>query len=190
MIKPLPNFQKDIELVKKVRNGDQVAFRHLVERFQVQVNRTVIGMLGVCPEAEEVAQDVFIRFYKAIGQYQGEAQLGTYLTRIAINLSLNELKRRQRLQGRTRSLDQQAAKMIQLPDRSADPSRWETQEMIHVALQQLQPDFRTVVVLRLIEGYSVKDTASMLRLPMGTVASRLTRAQRKLKKLLHTLITS
>ncbi|NIR47450.1 sigma-70 family RNA polymerase sigma factor, partial [candidate division KSB1 bacterium] len=86
----------DRELIDNVRAGDSQAFEQLVKRYESQVAATVIGMLGSCQEADDVGQEVFIRFYKAIHQFREEARLGTYLTRIAINLSLNELKRRKR----------------------------------------------------------------------------------------------
>ena len=110
--------------------------------------------------------------------------MGTYLTRIAINLSLNELKRRQRSVKRFLSFSK-PSRDIDLPDRSESPDRLDKRDSISKALQALDPDFRTIAVLRLVEGYSVKETAEMLQLPMGTVASRLARAQRKLKEILQ-----
>ncbi|RMH54101.1 MAG: sigma-70 family RNA polymerase sigma factor, partial [Bacteroidetes bacterium] len=86
----------DETLVARARQGDEQAFRNLVERYESTVAATVIGMLGAGPEAEDVGQETFIRFYRALHQFRGEAAVGTYLTRIAINLSLNALKRRRR----------------------------------------------------------------------------------------------
>jgi RNA polymerase sigma-70 factor (ECF subfamily) len=176
----MPNAQ---ELVQRARGGDQSAFRQLVETNQALVRSTVRGMLGDTPEAEDVAQEVFIRFYQALGNYRGDAQLGTYLSRIAINLSLNELKRRQR---KTRWLS-----VIRKEDTgwyaegaSLNPAREELRDALHKALQRLEPEFRAVVVLRLVEGYSVKETAEILQLPLGTVASRLARGQKKLREIL------
>ena len=83
----------DLELVERARAGDDGAFRVLVERYESQVAGTVVGMLGRCPEADDVGQETFIRFYKGLAGYKATASVGTYITRIAINLSLNELKR-------------------------------------------------------------------------------------------------
>lgn len=173
----------DTELITAASEGDENAFRLLVERYQKQVSVTVIGMLGNVTEADDVAQSVFIRFYQSLDKFRGESGLGTYLTRIAINLSLNELKRRQRRFQRFFSF-QKSEKPIDLPDRNEAPERMDERDMIANALQQLEPDFRSIVVLRLVDGYSVKETAEMLNLPMGTVASRLARAQLKLKTIL------
>lgn len=160
-----------------------LAFRQLVERHEVQVRSTVIGMLGETPEADDVSQEVFIRFYKALGNFRDEAALSTYLTRIAINLSLNELKKRKRKNTWLGSLknDSPAYEMV---DESEDPGRADMKDLLRKALKTLDADFRAVVVLRLIDGYSVKETAEILNLPEGTVASRLARAQNKLKTIL------
>lgn len=174
----------DKELIQLARKGDQNAFRLLVERYQQQIRTTVIGMLGNVPEADDVAQSVFIRFFQSMDKFRGEAGLGTYLTRIAINLSLNELKRRQRSLKRFLSFSK-PEREIDIPDRSESPERMEKRDSISKALQALEPDFRTIAILRLVDGYSVKETAEMLQLPMGTVASRLARAQKKLKAILR-----
>lgn len=174
----------DTELIALASSGDENAFRFLVERYQQQVRATVVGMLGEVPEADDVSQSVFIRFYQSLDKFRGESGLGTYLTRIAINLSLNELKRRKRRFQRFFSL-QKEDKAMEIPDESESPERMETRDLISQALRRLEPDFRAVVVLRLVEGHSVKETAEMLELPMGTVASRLARAQRKLKEIIN-----
>lgn len=173
----------DVELLGKAKKGNAHAFRQLIERHEQQVRSTVIGMLGDTMEADDVAQEVFIRFYKSINRFRGDAQLSTYLSRIAINLSLNELKRRQR-QNKWLTFFQKDDNRTQIEDPSARPERQDTKELIHMAIQKLEPEFRAVVVLRLIDGYSVKETAKILNVPIGTIASRLARAQNKLKEIL------
>jgi len=129
----------------------------------------------------------FIRFYRALNDYRSDAGVATYLTRIAINLSLNELKRRKRrgeLYLRP-AVDGPAADIADTQDRQA---AIETQQAVAQALQELEPGFRSVVVLRMLQGYSTKETAQILKLPVGTVLSRLSRAQEKLKKKLKHLI--
>jgi RNA polymerase sigma-70 factor (ECF subfamily) len=166
-------------LIRLAKKGDTKAFRELVEQHQQQVRATVFGMLGNCPEAEEVSQEVFIRFYKKINQFEGNAALSTYLTRIAINLSLNEIKRKQR---RRKWLSSSRTEDLpQIADASTNPNRYDNQEAIYKMLNLLEPDFRSVIVLRLIDGFSLKETAEILNLPQGTIASRLSRAQKKLK---------
>ena len=106
--------------------------------------------------------------------------MATYLTRIAMNLSLNELKRRKR---RTFfSLNDENIE-INIPDEDRSTENRETEELVEKALEKLEPKFRAVIVLRLLEGYSTAETAEILALPIGTVLSRLARGQKKLKKI-------
>lgn len=173
------------ELIQQARSGNQLAFRRLVEQHEQQVRATVVGMLGDQPEAVDVAQEVFIRFYKSLDNFKGDAKLSTYLTRIAINLSLNELKKRKRKFSWLSFSREGEEAELQIEDRHENPERADKREMIQKALQQIEPEFRAVVILRLVDGYSVKETAELLDLPEGTVASRLARGQKKLKNLLQ-----
>jgi len=176
----------DRKLIEKVKKGDKVAFSQLVRRYEQTVAGVVIGMLGRCSEADDVGQEVFIRFYRALNDFRGEAGVATYLTRIAINLSLNELKRRQRRNYLfVKNNDNENP---EIKDEENRQDAYDTKQAVHQALQQLNPDFRSVVVLRMLQGYSTKETAKILKLPMGTVLSRLSRAQEKLKILLKHII--
>ncbi len=173
----------DLELLERARKGDALAFAGIVKRYEQAVANVIIGMLGNTAEADDVGQEVFIRFYRSLNQFRGEAALGTYLTRIAINLSLNELKKKKR----TVSLftqSQQDAGFDDLSDGGRETEKRDAREIVQEALQKLDPKFRLVVVLRLIEGFSTKETAKILNVPMGTVLSRLARAQKQLKKLI------
>lgn len=170
------------ELVRKAQNGDKNAFKELVKQNEHRVAATVIGMLGNSPETDDVGQETFIRFYQSLDKFRGESSVGTYLTRIAINLSLNELKRRQRRSKHFFSRGEE--KMKNAPDKNDPKKKNELKEIVHLGIEQLDPKYKAVVVLRLIEGYSTKETAQILRLPFGTVLSRLARAQKKLKEIL------
>jgi len=173
---------KDEELLQNAKDGNSDAFKELVMRYKSQVATTIYGMLGDCSEADDVGQETFIRFYKSITSFRGESSLRTYLTRIAINLSLNELKRRKR-----RSLlflFKESDISENIPYEKTDIEQNETKEMVRYAIQQLEPQFRSVIVLRLIDGFSTKETSEVLNIPEGTVLSRLARAQKKLKTIL------
>ena len=142
----------------------------------------MIGMLGHCTEAEDIGQEVFIRFYKALDKFRGDSSVGTYLTRIAINLSLNEIKRRKRR--RNRFVDNPEESIADYPDSGPSLKRNDTKDIVQKAIQKLEPKFRSVVVLRLLDGYTAQETARILKLPLGTILSRLARAQIKLKEML------
>ena len=86
----------DETLLAGARAGDDRAFASLVERYEARVAATVVGMLGPGDEAEDVGQETFIRLYRYLDRYRGDASLGTYLTRIAMNLSLTALRKRKR----------------------------------------------------------------------------------------------
>ena len=175
----------DLELTRRARDGDDHAFRELVERYQGRVAATVIGMLGPGPDAEDVGQETFIRFHAALGRFRGEAALGTYLTRIAINLSLNASKSRQKARWRFWSLDSDDDPApAPVTDGAALQDQADTRAEVQAAVQQLKPDHRAVVVLRMIQGYSTRETAEALGLPEGTVLSRLSRGMANLKRIL------
>jgi RNA polymerase sigma-70 factor (ECF subfamily) len=170
------------ELINRSKEGDMRAFEQLVRKYEPQIAATVLGMLGNCQAAEDVGQEVFIRFYNAIKRFREGSSLGTYLTRIAINLSINEMRRRKRRHFFFQDNDDDH--VDQANDPEAGFSASEDREIVQKAIVRLDPNFRSVVVLRLIDGYSTKETAELLNVPVGTVLSRLSRAQEKLKEIL------
>lgn len=179
----------DEELLDDARRGDDSAFRQLVERYEGRVAATVIGMLGAGEEAEDAGQETFIRFYRSLDKFRGESSIATYLTRIAINQSLDAIKRRQRWTKRFVSRDEEEVMMAELAhDVREEISARERAELVRGAIQTLKADHRSVVVLRMIEGYSTRETAEILGLPVGTVTSRLSRALDKLEAVLGPLV--
>lgn len=175
--------ETDEELLRSSRNGNVVAFGELVRRYESKVAATVIGMLGQCDEADNIGQEAFIRFYRALKDFRGDSAIGTYITRIAINLSLNEIRRRERRRFLFKRIDPENEAEEPAVESNAD--HFEEKEIIRRALDTLSPKFRAVTTLRLVEGYSTEETAEILHIPIGTVLSRLQRAQRKLQSVLH-----
>ena len=174
----------DTALIDRARAGDEAAFRGLVERYESQVAATVVGMLGPGDEADDVGQETFVRVYQALSKFRGEAALGTYLTRIAMNLSLNAIKRRQRHRWRFWSRDDEKAPPEPSFDGRDEQAAQECGQAVHAALARLKPDFRAVVVLRTLDGYSTKETAGLLEIAEGTVLSRLSRGMKQLETIL------
>jgi RNA polymerase sigma-70 factor (ECF subfamily) len=172
-------------LVGRARLGDQAAFRALVERYEGLVAATVTGMLGTGAEADDVGQNTFIRFYQSLDQYRGEGGVAPYLTRIAINLSLNALEKRKRRLKTFFSREELPPLTDPIHEGDQELQQIEWQRIIQRALNRLRPKHRAVVVLRLIDGYSTQETAELLDVPVGTVLSRLARAQKQLKNLLE-----
>lgn len=170
------------ELLAAARRQDQSAWRMLVERHEGTVAAVVIGMLGPGDEADDVGQETFIRFFRSLDSFRGDASVRTWLQRIAINLSLNALKRRKR--GLRRFLDlgdaDESHPGLQVDGATTHETR-STIELVRAAVALLADKHRPVVVLRMIEGYSTRETAQILGVPEGTVLSRLARAMDQLR---------
>lgn len=172
----------DGQLIDAIKAGDNSAFEWLVENYEHDIAKTVKGMIGNVPVADDVGQEVFIRFYHSVSKFRGDSSLKTYLTRIAINLSLNELKRRKAKRWLVFDNDHREIKSISDVHKQNDIN-----EMVQLALSHLETKFRSVMVLRLMQGYSTKETSEILNLPQGTVLSRLARGQEKLRQIILNL---
>lgn len=179
-----PDRRDDGELLAACLADEAGAFAELVDRHRQRVAATVIGMLGPGPEAEDVGQEVFIQLHRSLGQFRGDAALSTWLTRIAINRSLDELRRRQRRLSRWLRLDGSEGQLGDREPRMDGEARLDARErarLVREAVQRLKPDWRAVVVLRWLQGHSTLETAEILQVPKGTVLSRLSRALDRLK---------
>lgn len=177
------NALSDFELVEMVRReNSNAAFNEIVRRNRSRIAYTIFGFLGKSQDSEDIGQEVFVRFLKNIDNYNGKLSLTRYLAKIAVNLSLNELRRRKIR--KTFSFDRMQEDGIELPaEKNFNPIN-ENKLIIESALAKLSDKLRAVIVLRLIDEYSTEETAKLLNIPQGTVLSRLARAQEKLRELL------
>jgi RNA polymerase sigma-70 factor (ECF subfamily) len=176
----------DNELIKASINGDKSAFGEIVDRYRKLVARTVKGMLGDSVFAEDIGQEVFIKLYYSLSDFRGEAKLSTYIQKIAVNLTLNEIKRRKRFFSKFSQKGNSEMYEFEVADVDNQEKR-EAAEIVNKALMSLVPKFRIVVSMRMLQGYSTKETAEILGLPLGTVLSRLSRAQEQLKNIIEKL---
>lgn len=158
----------------------------IIVRYERPVAATVTGILGFSPEVDDIGQETFVRFFRAMNRFRGDSQIGTYIIRIAINLSRTELKRRKRFAGWPDSEFPDGEDAVSGHGRPSD-GNGDARTLVRAGLQRLEPKFRTVIVLRLISGYSTLETAKILRLPQGTVLSRLSRGQAKLREIIQEL---
>lgn len=172
----------DGQLIDAIKDGDNSAFEWIVVRYENDIAKTVKGMLGNVAVADDVGQEVFLRFYHSMSKFRGDSSLKTYLTRIAINLSLNELKRRKTKRWLVFDNDYREIK-----SRSDVFKQKDINDLVQLALSQLETKFRSVLVLRLMQGYSTKETCEILNLPQGTVLSRMARGQEKLRQIVLNL---
>ena len=180
------NAVDESELIRSSVEGDKNAFGELVNRYQKMVARTVKGMLGDSVYAEDIGQEVFIKLYNSLTDFRGEAKLSTYIQKIAVNLTLNEIKRRKRFFSMFIQTGDDEIHELEIADHGYEEKK-EAKEIVQKALMGLEPKYRVVVTMRMLQGYSTKETAEILDLPIGTVLSRLSRAQDQLRNILKKL---
>lgn len=168
--------------IQQILSGDTERFAQIVDTYKDQIAGVCINMLKDKNLAEEVGQETFIRLFKSLDKYKFQSSLGTYLTRIAINLCLNKLDSIKRRNNRFRSQETSDLKIAaDIPNQQIT---MENQQLVEMALAGLKPESRSVVVLRMIEGYNVIETSEILGIAEGTVMSKLNRAMKQMKKTL------
>jgi RNA polymerase sigma-70 factor (ECF subfamily) len=170
-------------LLERLRAGDPRAFEALVIAYQHRVFGVALRMLGSRAEAEEIAQEVFLRAHRALADFRGDARLSTWLYAIASRLCLNRLASPDRrvVRGDEALADVPAP----APDAAAAAERAELEAALRAAIAELPEDRRIVLVLRDVEGLSYEEIAEALALDPGTVRSRLHRARMQLKEKLE-----
>jgi len=174
---PKPAVVADAELVRSCRAGDRVAWRGLYDRYAPLVHR-FSAALGVPPdECEDASQDIFIAVYRSLHHFRGEAQLSTWIYRIAARHAIRLGRRR-----RTRE-NMRLTMLKEKPPISADPSERSVQvATLDRMLAKLPPKKRTVLVLFEIEGLSAKEISDVIGCPENTVWSRLHHARAEMVK--------
>jgi RNA polymerase sigma-70 factor (ECF subfamily) len=186
--------QSDLELVRRVQRGERGAFDLLVLRYQHRVVKLVARLLRDPTEAEDVAQEAFVKAYRAIGSFRGDSAFYTWLYRIAVNTARNTMASRQR-----RPLDYEAElseseqSVVESRMRHGDtPEAAALSEEIHQtvnrAVEDLPEDLRTAIILREIEGLSYEEIAAAMDCPVGTVRSRIFRAREAIDRNLKPLL--
>jgi len=188
---PTPRDLTDHDLVVLVLEGDATAFRGLVERYQGRVYAIVFGMVRNREDARDIVQESFVKAYRNIRTYRMEASFHTWLYRIAVNMTIDHLRKHTRhpmneyndqVEQEEPDGEYQTDHLQRHPGR--DLERQRLYKKIMNAMQQLPPDQRQVVLLREIEGLSYKEIADTMEIPEGTVMSRLFYARKKLQELL------
>jgi RNA polymerase sigma-70 factor, ECF subfamily len=175
----------DGELMEKVQKGHLPAYDELVRRYQKKVYAITYGMTRHHSDADDLAQETFIRAYQACQRFQAGYAFHTWLFRIAVNLCINHLKKKKRR--RETTLEDQSDPIEFVPSPNNPGLEMEQKELgtrIETAIHQLSPKLRSVIVLRSTEDMPYEEIARILRISKGTVMSRLNRAREKLKVLL------
>jgi len=182
------------ELLDRARNGDEEALERVLAMHQDMVYRTSLRLMaGNEDEAAELAQQVLISAFRKIDRFRGDARFSTWLYRITVNLAKNRYVVQNRERGRYTALDAPVGE-----GEDAKPRDWadtavsahqlaadrETVEILQQRMEQLDPDFREVIVLRFFEELSYEEIAESLGVPVGTVKSRINRARKSLRELM------
>jgi RNA polymerase sigma-70 factor (ECF subfamily) len=186
--------QSDLELVKRAQRAERGAFDLLVLRYQHKVIKLVARLLRDPAEAEDVAQEAFVKAYRALGSFRGDSAFYTWLYRIAVNTARNSIASRQR-----RPLDYEAdlseseqtavdSRMSHSDTPEANLLSEEIRTTVNRAVEDLPEDLRTAIILREVEGLSYEEIAAAMDCPVGTVRSRIFRAREAIDRNLKPLL--
>lgn len=178
---------EDLPLVERAKKGDREAFGQLVRKYQRRVYAAAFHMTGQHGDADDVAQEAFVRAWRALPGFDGRADFTTWLHRITINAALNHLRARKRAPTLPSPLPPEDPTERDLPVfGSTDPRDTalskETISAVVKALGELSPTLRITVILATIEEMPYKQIAQALEVPEGTVAWRVNQARRQLRQ--------
>jgi len=189
----------DRALVERAQGGDQRAFEMLVIKYQRRIERLIGRMVRDVDLVQDIAQESFIRAYRALPQFRGDSAFYTWLYRIAVNTAkkaLVELKRDLLVSETTlagnRDDDDETSRVEREPSDDATPETLlaskELAQAVNAAIDALSPDLRQAIMLREIEGLSYEEIAEMMNCPIGTVRSRIFRARESVALRLRPLL--
>ena len=186
----------DQALVERVQNGDSGAFDLLVLKYQSRIAKLIARFVRNPADVQDVAQEAFIKAYRALPNFRGESAFYTWLYRIAINTAKNHLVAAGR-KNPSYAVDVQEVEKYDASEwlkEYATPERElladEIQATVNTALEVLPPDLREAITLREIEGLSYEDIAQVMDCPIGTVRSRIFRAREAIDEKLQPIVDS
>lgn len=178
--------REDALVIGQVLAGNPEAFRTLVERYQGLVFRTAYGMAGNKEAAQDATQEIFLRVYRRLQQFDTKQTFGAWIKRITVNYMLDEWKKRQIM---TDSMHDEEGAEIDYADQTADPFQAlcesEQEALLWQAIESLPEKYRTVIVLRHLEEMRYEEIADKLGIPIGTVTTNIHRARNLLTQRLQ-----
>jgi RNA polymerase sigma-70 factor (ECF subfamily) len=175
-------------LVEAAKKGDRSAFDELVRRYRRRILALALHLTGSESDAEDIAQEVFLKAYRALDTFEGRSQFFTWVYRMAVNRSLNA--RRDRSRRRESTLEDPRIRRAVAVDARGDPARAaelrQTYARLLTALDRLPAEMRTSVVLVVLQGLNHAEAAVVQKCPSGTIAWRIHEARKRLRKSLAT----
>ena len=184
--------ESDLVLVKRVQRGDKSAFDLLVRKYQHKVVKLVLRYVRNPAEAEDIAQEAFIKAYRALPQFRGDSAFYTWMYRIAINTAKNSLASRDRSPIRydldLTDPEESHGVQAKLQDPDTPEGMALTEEIrgiVNSAIDALPEELKTAIVLRELDGLSYEEIAAAMECPVGTVRSRIFRAREAIDKRLR-----
>jgi RNA polymerase sigma-70 factor (ECF subfamily) len=185
----------DQQLVERAQRGDKHAFELLVAKYQRKLARLLSRFIRDPAEVEDVAQEAFIKAYRALPSFRGESAFYTWLYRIGINTAKNYLVAMGRRAPTTTEFDSEDAENFEDGDQLRDVNTPENELMskqiaqtVNATMEALPEELRTAIVLREIDGMSYEEIATVMNCPIGTVRSRIFRARETIAERLRPLL--
>lgn len=189
-----PPVRKDDELISSFKEGDTSAFQELVLKYEQRVYNHCLRMVNDEVESYDLTQEVFLKVFRKIKNYEHTYSFYTWLYRITVNCCIDFLRRKKRhiqgisLSGNIHDDSSEAGKEQDIPDHTFIPEdalvNKELSEVLQAAINQLSEKLRSIIILKEVEGFSYDEIAEVLECSRGTVKSRLFRARERLKDLL------
>jgi RNA polymerase sigma-70 factor, ECF subfamily len=177
----------DLDLLPAAVGGDLDAFEALVRRYQQRIVTFVRAFTSRDADAEDLAQEVFVRVYKALGRFRGESSFRTWLYKVALNVGRTHGDRRRREDQVWADSGADETTTFDPPDTADFETAWLTRDTVARALEMLPEELRVAVTLRDIHGLEYRDIAQTIGAPIGTVESRIFRARQRLRTSLEAL---
>lgn len=181
----------DQQLIAECLSGRTEAFGRLVTRYQNRLYNTLVHVTGSADEAQDVAQDAFVQAFQKLESFRGDSAFYSWLFRIALNAAVSRKRKTKRMRASLEAAREAAGIEPEDSHPTVRPSHAmelnERQELVQQGLAQLSEEFRTVLVLKEMEGLKYEEIADLVDCPIGTVRSRIHRARLELRQKLEIL---
>ncbi|HPF50382.1 MAG TPA: sigma-70 family RNA polymerase sigma factor [Draconibacterium sp.] len=183
----------DTEIINQLKQGNEAAFRKLVENYQKLVVNTCYGMVHNREDAEDIAQDVFVEVYRNVEHFRADARLSTWLYRIAVNRSLNHIrdnKKHKWFQSFENEVEAKNRQLMQVESSKSDQPEYEMENkqraiILHEAINSLTENQKVAFTLNKYEELSYQEISEVMDMSVSSVESLLFRAKKNLQKKLH-----